>query len=531
MANKNIKKIYHIDCTLRDGGYYTNWNFKKNLVNQYLEAMNAINVDYVEIGFRFIELKKNKGKLAYCHDDYLNSLSIPKKLKIAIMINAGDFIKNGKYQKNYVGLYFKKKKNSKISLIRIAAHFYEIGVLKNLSLDLKKLGYKIIINLMQISEKKKEEISKTIKFVKKINPRAIYFADSLGSLRTEQTIKIIKTIRLNWKKDLGIHTHDNLGYALKNSLIAIKKGVRWIDTTVLGMGRGPGNTKTELAIFEFEKIQKRQIDFLPLLKLIKQKFDSLHSKYMWGTNSFYYLAGLWGIHPSFIQEMISNELPAEKIIKNLNDLKKIGGQKFATDLINYNEGFYRQKNIGKWEPEKIFKDKDVLILGSSPKLKEKKLKIKKFINKKKPIVLMLNNNFSVDSKLVDYRVMCHTMRILIESNKFIKSKIPLITPFSKFSQRVKKSLEGSKVLDYGLQVKKNIFEFKKKNCIIPNSLALSYSLAIANSGKARSIYLAGFDGYDNNNFKNDEVKNVFFNYRKTKQSTKIKFITKSIYNI
>ena len=203
------------------------------------------------------------------------------------------------------------------------------------------------------------------------------------------------------------------------------------------MGRGPGNTKTELAIFEFEKIQKRQIDFLPLLKLIKQKFDSLHSRYMWGTNSFYYLAGLWGIHPSFVQEMISNELPAEKIIKNLNDLKKIGGQKYATDLINYNEGFYRQKNIGKWEPEKIFKNKDVLILGSSPKLKEKKLKIKKFITKKKPIVLMLNNNLSVDSKLVDYRVMCHTMRILIESNKFIKSKIPLITPFSKFSLRVK----------------------------------------------------------------------------------------------
>ena len=35
----------------------------------------------------------------------------------------------------------------------------------------------------------------------------------------------------------------------------------------------------------------------------------------------------------------------EKIIKNLNDLKKIGGQKYATDLINYNEGFYRQKKI------------------------------------------------------------------------------------------------------------------------------------------------------------------------------------------
>ena len=48
----------------------------------------------------------------------------------------------------------------------------------------------------------------------------------------------------------------------------------------MGMGRGPGNTKTELAIFELEKIKKEQINVLPLLKLIKDKFINLHSKYM-----------------------------------------------------------------------------------------------------------------------------------------------------------------------------------------------------------------------------------------------------------
>ena len=62
-----------LDCTLRDGGYYTNWNFKKNLVNQYLEAMNAINVDYVEIGFRFIDVKKNKNTGFYTSTNQLAS--------------------------------------------------------------------------------------------------------------------------------------------------------------------------------------------------------------------------------------------------------------------------------------------------------------------------------------------------------------------------------------------------------------------------------------------------------------------------
>ena len=53
-----MKKIYHLDCTLRDGGYYNNWNFSINLIEKYLQSMAEIKIDYVEIGFRSLE-KKN----------------------------------------------------------------------------------------------------------------------------------------------------------------------------------------------------------------------------------------------------------------------------------------------------------------------------------------------------------------------------------------------------------------------------------------------------------------------------------------
>ena len=179
--------------------------------------------------------------------------------------------------------------------------------------------------------------------------------------------------------------------------------------------------------------------------------------------------------------------------------------------------------------KKIFKNKNLLILGSGPKLKQNKNKIEKFIKRKKPIVLAINDNPFIDKKLINFRVISHTMRILLESNNFKKSKIPLITPYSKFSQRIKKVLERSIVLDFGLQVRKNTFEFKKKNCLAPNSLALSYSLGIANSGEVKSIVLAGFDGYKNNMYKNDEMVNLLRTYKKTKNSIKLSFITKSLY--
>ena len=61
---KNKVKI--LDCTLRDGGYYNNWEFEKDLINEYLKVMQLIKVDYVEIGFRFIDKIKSRWIVYIC---------------------------------------------------------------------------------------------------------------------------------------------------------------------------------------------------------------------------------------------------------------------------------------------------------------------------------------------------------------------------------------------------------------------------------------------------------------------------------
>ena len=44
-----MKKNKILDCTLRDGGYYNNWDFSIDLINDYLKAMPMAGVDYVEL--------------------------------------------------------------------------------------------------------------------------------------------------------------------------------------------------------------------------------------------------------------------------------------------------------------------------------------------------------------------------------------------------------------------------------------------------------------------------------------------------
>jgi 4-hydroxy 2-oxovalerate aldolase len=71
-------------------------------------------------------------------------------------------------------------------------------------------------------------------------------------------------------------------------------------------------------------------------------------------------------------------------------------------------------------------------------------------------------------------------------------------------------IQNRKILDYGLSVKSNnSININKNYCILPKPLVVGYSLAIAISGKASHIFLAGFDGYKIDDPRNDETNQIF----------------------
>lgn len=67
-------------------------------------------------------------------------------------------------------------------------------------------------------------MDKIISYLKKTNLDVFYIADSFGALNQKKTEQIIKFIKKKFFKSLGIHAHDNLGLALKNSKTAINAG-------------------------------------------------------------------------------------------------------------------------------------------------------------------------------------------------------------------------------------------------------------------------------------------------------------------
>ena len=122
MRNLSNKKITHIDCTLRDGGYYTNWDFNKNLIKDYLNAISFSSINYVEIGFRNITNYNYKGALAFSRDEYLKSIEIPNNINLGVMINSSQLKNSKEYIKSLEILFPNHGVNTPLKLVRIATN-------------------------------------------------------------------------------------------------------------------------------------------------------------------------------------------------------------------------------------------------------------------------------------------------------------------------------------------------------------------------------------------------------------------------
>ncbi|MEI2393375.1 aldolase catalytic domain-containing protein [Priestia megaterium] len=527
-----MNKLKLLDCTLRDGGYYNNWDFDKGFIESYLQAMSQISIDFVELGLRSNKVKGFKGPCAFTTDEFINSLDIPSNLSIGVMVNASDLIDESKTINEILEELFKPSSHSPVDLVRIACHVEEFIHVLPAANWLKEEGYIVGYNIMQIADKEDITISNLSKAASNYPIDILYFADSLGSMLPDDVDRIVKAIRKGWNGEIGIHTHDNLGLALNNSIKALDSGVTWIDSTVTGMGRGPGNAKTEYLVLELDEMKNREVNITLLMNLIEVYFKPLQHACGWGTNAYYYLAGKYGIHPTYIQEMISDTRYDEKdIIAVIEYLKAENSKKYDAHTLEAARNFYSDYSVGSWSPISLIEDREVMIIGAGPSVLKHQEQLERYILTHKPCVIGLNTQQSIREELIDVRAACHPIRILADKNTYNNLPQQIILPQTMLDNKIMSSINRNQILDYGIGIKENEFEFHDEYSIIPNSLVLSYSLAIAASGKARRILLAGFDGYGPGDSRTHEVNNTLDLFRKMSNAPHIVAVTPTEYKV
>jgi len=315
-----------LDCTLRDGGYYTNWDFDKNLVHTYIDSFNALPVDYLEVGYRSKPLSGYLGEFFYSPIYLLEKIRNQSNKKLVVILNEKDV--NAADVESLLGPCI-----GLIDMIRLAIDPKNFKRALHLAEAVKKMGFEVGFNVMYMSSwSEQKDFLGEIKHVEGI-AEYFYMVDSFGGVYPQDVKETYELVKTQTDVKVGFHGHNNLELGLINTITAIDCGVDMVDATVTGMGRGAGNLKTELLLTALNSKGVLEVDF-DVLSQVVDPFLKLQESYQWGTNLPYMVSGANSLPQKEVMDWVGKRFYSfNSIIRALSNQSK--GLKDNEDLENF----------------------------------------------------------------------------------------------------------------------------------------------------------------------------------------------------
>ncbi len=302
-----------LDCTFRDGGYYTDWDFNGDLVYAYLVGMNNLPIDYIELGYRNNHETEYLGKFGYTPVYLLKQIRDLSKKKLAVMLNE-------KSTKPEDLKHLTEPIKGLVDMVRLAVDPKNLLRAITLAKAVKEQGFEVGFNIMYMS--KWDQYESFYENLSGLNGVAdiMNMVDSFGGVMPNEVEEIIKKLRSKLTCKIGFHGHNNLEMALINTLTAIDCGADSVDCTILGMGRGAGNLNTEL-LLTYLNHKGLKVDFNALSDVITA-FQPLFEKYRWGTQLPYMISGANSLPQKEVMALVSNRVYSfDSIVRGLQNKK------------------------------------------------------------------------------------------------------------------------------------------------------------------------------------------------------------------
>ncbi len=269
-----MKKIKVLDCTLRDGGYINDWNFKYSNITMMLNYLKESELDVIECGFLSNKKTYDPERSVFDTIDRMKGV-LPEDRgdsKYVCMINYGEY--NVKDIPDYDG--------TSVDGIRIAFHKKDLSEALEFFKEISKKGYMTFIQPMITINYSDFELLKLAEAANDIKPYALYIADSFGVMKRNDLLRIFYLLDHNVNRNilLGYHAHNNLQLAYSNAQALVNANTnreRIIDASVFGMGRGAGNLNTELFVQYLNDSLDKKYNGYPLLQIIDKVLNKIGS--------------------------------------------------------------------------------------------------------------------------------------------------------------------------------------------------------------------------------------------------------------
>jgi len=274
-----------LDVTIRDGSYLINHQYRPDQVAQICAGLYQSGIQWAEVSHgsgmgsellgtpsfandrQLLEAVKNKAP-----DLKLSVLITPHLQTISLIDELHDYFELG----------------------RVGINIHQLSMARPFLERLKKYNKLSSVQLIRAHARNPDFVAHTTKRAELMGADILYLVDTYGSFTTSEVILYLEAMKANIKNaQLGFHGHNNLGLADENALAAVQTGAQWIDASLLGVGRGAGNTCLENLITAlqaqnyFKEIpcdQLKQISkdiILPIFKKPPQAstVDQLGAKY------------------------------------------------------------------------------------------------------------------------------------------------------------------------------------------------------------------------------------------------------------
>ena len=344
-----------LDCTIRDGGYLNNWDFSFPFVYRLLRVLDEAGFNYAEVGFW--NPKQAGRDWVHCDCELLRSLKAEElSLELVLLMDYGSCTLE-EIPDELLPL---------VGLIRIASHKKDLPKAVEFAAQLKARGFGVTINAMGITSYSQADLMELATQARKAEVACDYFymADSFGALipsRTEQLFHYLATVS---QMPLGFHPHNNLELAVANTLSALGAGAAIVDSSLLGIGRGGGNLRSEVIAAILGRSGDAIVNPLPLLSYADATFDRIGRNLGLSYDLEQVISGMAACHPNYASSLMGTKRKAldaiYRVIESIPDSDK---GRFSEDLLDKHIASLPAKSTTGSSPENLkIADEDKAIL-------------------------------------------------------------------------------------------------------------------------------------------------------------------------
>lgn len=534
---ETMKRVQLLDCTLRDGGYLVDAQFGNTVIRGIIKGLADSGIDVVECGFLKDE-PHEKGSTIFNNAAQLRSF-LPEERRQTSFVCLADYSR-------YSISNLEPFDGTSIDGVRACFFKHERYDVIDFCKEIVEKGYKLYVQPVDILGYTDAELLELMDMINPLEPYAFSIVDTFGSMYKEDLRRVFYLIdrNLNAASRIGFHSHNNLqmSFSLSQEFIEMTQGLRSVvvDTSMAGMGRGAGNTNTELVMQYMNRKFNSGYDINTVLDLIDNYVDGFHNEFEWGYSIPYFLAGSYSAHVNNISYLSTKAGIASRDINYLlNRIGPAARKRYDYDLLEKTYLEYQGAICDDSDALNLlnaaFAGKDILMLLPGHSVTTHSDEISQYCRDHTPVVIsvnLLSQDFHIDyvyfSNKNRYRYWKNASHFS-EYKKIVTSNVTTVPK------------QDQLIIDFTRLIKCGWDQLDNSGILLLRLLDLL---------NVKSIAIAGFDGYSRNSGSrnymqksmektrntmnaeesNKEIRNMLEDYMNTRNlDCPISFITPSYF--